>query len=114
MSIIINPGSENKGGTIEQARINAQQWLGTMRDYQGIVDVEVDKGVEDGEGDFIFTFTHTITKKIATLHTHGFTDEEAEKFLFRPRVYWNGCSSSNPCVEDFLPEGWKFKVVVYQ
>lgn len=27
MSIIINAGSENKGGTFEQAKINAEEWL---------------------------------------------------------------------------------------
>ena len=32
MGMIINAGSENKGGTVEQARLNAQRWLNQIHD----------------------------------------------------------------------------------
>lgn len=40
MSIIINAGSENKGGTFEQAKINAEEWLKNIHE-EGFLEYQV-------------------------------------------------------------------------
>jgi len=112
--IIINPGSENKGGTLEQATEIAKTWLQSIHD-EGFKEVEMCfvEQVEEG-GNFLFHFTHPVTKKVATLSTHGFTDEECKQFMFHPRVYWNGSSTGNPKIEDWLAEGFDFRIQYYK
>ncbi|MEZ4908988.1 MAG: hypothetical protein R2771_15420 [Saprospiraceae bacterium] len=107
MGIIINAGSENKGGIYEQAEINAKEWLKSIYD-EGFKDVEMKFIESHKDGDWLFYFIHFITKKVATLEIHGFTEEECKQFVFHPRVYWNGSSTSNPKIEDWLSVGFKF------
>ena len=49
--------------------------------------------------------------KSIELHTHGFTDEECEKFIFKPRIYWNGSSTAECEPENWLVDGCKFRIV---
>jgi hypothetical protein len=111
--IVINPGSENKGGTLEQATINAQHWLNCIHE-DGFSEVEMSFVEKYADGNFLFRFTHLITKKVATLEIHGFTDEECKRFVFSPRVYWNGSSTAIQKIEDWLDEGWAYKVVYFK
>lgn len=114
MGIIINAGSENTGGTLEQAKINAEIWLKAIHE-KGFLDVEM-SFVEQLEenANFLFHFTHKVTKKVATLETHGFTRDQCKEFVFYPRSYWNGSSCSEEKVEDWLADGYKYKIVYYK
>lgn len=111
MPIIINPGSENKGGTLEQAKINAAKWLTSIH-AEGFREVNM-KFVEQypDDGNFRFDFTHTVTKKVAILETHGFTKEQEDKFMFRPRVYWQGSSTADPKIEDWLGDDFDYRII---
>lgn len=99
MSIIINAGSENKGGTFEQVEINANEWLKDIHD-KGFLEVEMSFVQQCNNGNFQFDFKHPVTQKVVTLLIHGFTEEECKKFTFHPRVYWNGSSTADPEIED--------------
>lgn len=113
MAIIINAGSENKGGTFEQAEINAKEWLEIIHS-QGFDEVEMEFIEQHKDGDFQFNFTHKVTGKVATLEIHGFTKEECQNFRFHPRVYWNGSSTADPKIEDWLTDGFKYRVEFYR
>lgn len=78
MEIIINPGSENKGGTLKQAQKNAKKWLKSIHD-DGFQEVEISKGEKQKDGDYVFSFIHNITKKEAILDIHGFTEKGCKK-----------------------------------
>lgn len=112
-NVIINPGSEYKGGTLEQAEENAKEWLKSIHD-EGFPEVEMIFIEQYDKGNFLFHFKHPVTNKVATLEIHGFTEEQCTKFVFHPRVYWNGSSTSNPKVEDWLEEGFYFKIEYYR
>lgn len=113
MGIIINLGSENKGGTLHQAKINALEWLVSIHNA-GFRDVGMTfiEQYPNG-GNFLFHFTHSVTMKVATLEIHGFTKEQCEEFDFHPRVYWNGSSTANECIEDWLADGFKYRIEYY-
>lgn len=111
MTLIINPGSKHRGGEPSVAKERAQGWLESMRD-DGIVDVELLDAVREcDDGNWEFTFRHTVTGKECHLETHGFykyrehyTDHG---FVFCPREYWNGSSIGDVKIEDFLIEGYR-------
>lgn len=107
--LIINPGSENKGGTLEQATINAEHWLKNIHN-EGFFEVEMSFVEQLKDGDYLFNFTHSVTKKVAALCIHGFTKEEYDGFTFGPQVYWNGSSTADPKIEDWLVEGFKYRI----
>ena len=113
MGIIINAGSENKGGTFEQAKINAEEWLKSIHE-EGFLEVEMSFVEQHKDGDFQFDFKHTVTQKVVSLEIHGFTKEECQKFVFHPRVYWNGSSTADPKIEDWLSDGFKYRVEYYR
>lgn len=109
-------GIENKGGTLEQAKINAEEWLKSIHE-EGFIDVEMTFKEQYGEGGnflFLFEFTHSVTQKVATLEIHGFTEEQCKDFIFHPRVDWNGSSTANPKIEDWLTDEFRFKIVYYK
>jgi hypothetical protein len=110
MGIIINAGSENKGGTFEQAEINAKEWLTNIHN-EGFLEVEMSFIERHKDGDWLFHFTHSVTKKVATLEVHGFTKEQREAFVFHPRVYWQGSSTADPKIEDWLSDEFNYKIV---
>lgn len=109
MSIIINAGSENKGGTFEQALINANCWFKNIKEEYPEVEMSTNKSKADGMFDFIFT--HGVTKKQVVLSIHGFTDKQCDEFTFSPRVYWNGSSTAEPKIEDWLADGFNYRIV---
>jgi len=109
--ILINPGSKNKGGTIEEARIIADSFLDEVKAI-GIKGVTVSEGEKLEDGDFSFDFTHPVTGVVVNLQTHGFNIEELNQFLFSPRVYWGESSTRGPELEDFDKEGF-VRVVKY-
>lgn len=111
--VIINPGSENKGGTLEQAQKWAALFLEDIHN-KGILDVEMKYVGRQDDGDYIFHFMHKVTKKVAVLETHGFSEDDVKNFIFSPRQYWNGSSTANPCIEDFLEHGWGYKIEYYK
>lgn len=111
MAVIINPGSGPvDGGTLEVATANAQEWL-DMIHADGMPEVEMAFIEQREDGRYHFLFTHPVTGKTADLEIHGLTAEQAKEFVFHPRVYWNGSSSGNPTIEDFKPEGWRYRIV---
>lgn len=112
MNVVINGGSENKGGCFEQAKINAERWLKAIHG-EGFLEVEMYFIEQNKNGTFKFAFKHLVTKKSAFLDIHGFTEEECQKFMFRPREYWNGSSTADPQIEDWLADGFKYKVEYY-
>lgn len=109
MGMIINAGSENKGGTVEESLVIANEYLEQLHS-NGFVDVELMPEVEVRDGLWCYTFRHAVTGKTATLDTHGFTEDECHKFMFRPRIYWNGSSSSEPTIEDWLTNEYSYKI----
>lgn len=113
MKIIINAGSENKGGTFKQAEINAKEWLENIHS-EGFLEVEIEFVEQYENGYFLFNFTHKVTNKVATLKIHGFTKEQCQEFRFHPRVYWNGSSTADPKIEDWLTDGFKYRVEYYR
>jgi hypothetical protein len=107
--MIINPGSENKGGTYAQAVINAEEWHNRI--LEEFPEVEMSEGeLAEEDGNWIFYFRHKITGKSAMLEIHGYTESECEKFLFRPRIYWNGSSTDDPSIEDWLTDEFTYKI----
>lgn len=102
--LIINPGSENRGGTLEEARIIAKEYLDQIH-KEGYTEVEMTELEHDDY--FNFLFKHKVTGKGVELNTHGFTREECEEFMFTPRIYWNGSSCSSPKIEDWLTDGYE-------
>ena len=104
MSIIINPGSNITKGTFKQAKINAKQWLKLINLEFPEVGMLETKENYDGEGRWRFEYQHKVTKAIATLDIHGFTDEEVKSFMFGARVYWQGSSVGDPSPEDWLTD----------
>ena len=91
MAVIINASSENKVGTFEQAKINAQEWLKSIHE-EGFLEVEMSFVQQHKDGYFQFDFKHPVTQKVVSLEIHGFTKEECQKFTFYPRVYWSSLS----------------------
>lgn len=101
-------------GTLEQAEINAKGWLEYIHE-EGFLDVEMFFVAQyEFNGYYLFHFKHKVTQKIATLEIHGFTEEECTKFVLPPPVYWNGSHTGNEKIEDWLEEGFKFKIVYYK
>lgn len=112
-SVIINPGSNISKGTFEQALKNAKKWLDRIQEEFGDVIMSEEENY-DGEGRWRFEFVHLITCKVAYLDIHGFTEEECDKFVFYPRTYWQGSSTSDPCPDDWAGNGYKYKYVYYK
>lgn len=111
MYAYINPGSEHTGGTLKQAKIIAATWLQFIHS-DGMVDVEIDKKVKRKKGgNFEFTFRHKVTGVERKLETHGFSDEQIEGWLFKPRIYWDGSSTSSPTPEDWLTDEYRIRIV---
>ena len=108
--MIINPGSENKGGSYKEAYKIAREWLMSIH-AEGFPEVyfRFKEHIEDGN--YVFVFTHRTTKVKVLLETHGFTYEECKKFMFRPRIYWNGSSTGNPKLEDWLTDKFTYRIV---
>lgn len=109
--MIINPGSENKGGTFEQALRNAQRWLKDIRREYPEVTMTTNEYRDGPNGNWNFQFTHGVTKKQANLDIHGFTDKECKGFVFHPRVYWNGSSTADPKIEDWLTDKYTYRIL---
>ena len=108
--MIINAGSENKGGTFEEALKSARVWLSSVqREFPEVTMTTHENRL--GDGDWNFVFTHQVTGVSVDLDIHGFTDEECEKFTFHPRVYWNGSSTSDPKIDDWLTDDYKYRIV---
>lgn len=107
---IINAGSENKGGTFEQALIAANEWLEMINEeYPEVTMTTHEDRLEDG--DWNFKYTHGVTGKCVELQIHGYTVKECEGFMFSPRVYWNGSSTGGPKIEDWLDESYTYRIV---
>ena len=112
---IINPGSEvgkqevGFTNTHEQARRYAYEWFYKPMIDQGFTDIEVEDTKEEVDGRWKFIFKHTVTGKEVELETHGIDNMDAytDKYIFTPRVYWNGGSSSSPELEQFAVDGYK-------
>lgn len=109
-TMIINPGSENKGGTFKQALINAKEWEDLIKKEYPEVKMTTNED-RCGDGDWNFKFTHGVTGKCVELQIHGFTKEECKAFTFHPRVYWNGSSTADPKIEDWLTDDYTYRVV---
>ena len=114
MRTIINPGSENKGGTFEQALKNAKEWHEEILNNFPEVTMTTNEERVEKNGNWIFRFTHPVTEKEAILEIHGFTKKECEKFMFWPRVYWNGSSTANPEIEDWLTDEFNYRILYYR
>lgn len=112
MPIIINPGSEIKGGTLKQATNNANLWLDQI--HENLFEEVSMEYAEMHHGNYRFYFKHSVTEKINTLDIHGFTDEELEKYIFSPRIYWNGWSNEEPKIEDWLKDGYSYRIEFYK
>lgn len=113
MEMLINAGSENKGGTFKQAKINALDWLKIVHE-EGFLEVEMSFVKQHKDGDFQFDFKHNVTQKVVSLQIHGFTKKECKKFTFHPRVYWNGSSTADPKIEDWLTDGFNYRIEYYR
>ena len=114
--IIINPGSKLANGTEKQAVKNANDWVMEMRE-NGIRYVQiVGSPIPDGRFRWTFALRHSLTGVEATLAIHGLSAQEVEEYAAnnlgaQPRIYWNGSSSAEPQLEDFLTEGYYIDIV---
>lgn len=114
--IIINPGSgpvaesgEGWTNSLTGAQTHARTWLRFLGN-QGIRDIELVPGEEyTGDGRWRFRFRHAVTGACVDLDTHGIDNEPAyaREYVFAPRVYWNGSSSSTPEIENWLVDGFE-------
>lgn len=117
MNFIINPGSELPSGeagigwtnTHEQAKKYAYIWFYKPMMKEGFTDIEVEDTGKETDGRWLFIFRHQVTGKAVELETHGIDNLEAyeKQFVFTPRVYWDGGSSSNPELSQFVVEGFE-------
>jgi hypothetical protein len=118
MNLIFNPGSDipepgkDDGwtNTYEEAVRIAREWLARMCAH-GLGDIVLLEGKAfrpPVDGRWTFTYRHIVTGVEATLETHGIAPEDAfrKQNLFSPRQYWNGSSSSDPCLDDFTALGF--------
>lgn len=119
--LLINPGSEigteQRGwtNTFEGAEAEAERWLKSMHEDDGMVDVElVRRCSTPHEGRWTFTYRHKVTGVEVKLDTHGIDNLDAykDKNGFHPRVYWNGSSTSKPSIDDFAAPGFR-KLVTF-
>ena len=99
-------------GTKEQAILNAEKWLKNIQN-DGFLDVVMEFSKTDKDY-FLFEFKHNITGKVALLSTHGLSDKEVDKMAFKPKVYWNGSSVSEPKFEDWLTAEYSFKIEYFK
>jgi len=116
VAFIINPGSELADNetavgwtnTHEVARRYAYTWFLKPMQEQGFTDIRVTDTGEESDGRWKFLFTHEVTGKVVELEVHGIDDLKAyeKQYIFTPRVYWNGSSSSDPELEQFSAEGF--------
>lgn len=115
MNIIMNPGShigeqeEGFTNTHATAKRNAYEWFYKPMMEEGFTDIEVEDTGEKDDGRWKFIFKHKITGKEVELDIHGIDNMDAytDKYIFAPRVYWNGGSSSSPELEQFEADGYK-------
>lgn len=118
---LINPGSEigkqevGFTNTHDVAKRNAYEWFYKPMQEQGFKHVEVKDTGEERDGRWLFIFKHTITGIEVELEIHGIDNMDAytDKYIFSPRVYWNGSSSGNPELENFARDGYK-AVMTYE
>lgn len=114
-TLLINPGShiqparDGWTNTFAKAQAEAQRWLKSMHEDDGLTDVEL-LPAEDApeEGRWAFYFRHKVTGVKVRLDTHGIDNMDAyvKRAVFTPRVYWNGSSCSSPCLDDFAAPGF--------
>lgn len=112
---LINPGStvttsaNGWTNTYETALKNAMAWLLNMEKQHitGVFIVASDG--PNAQGMWVFTFRHNVTGKTALLEIHGIDNLDAylKQNVFHPRVYWNGSSSGEPKLTDFLRQGYE-------
>ena len=83
------------------------RWLARMH-ADGMTDVELLDGSTGREGRWVFTFRHAVTGTTVELETHGIDSTEAyeRQYIFTPKVYWNGSSTSEPELEHFAAPGF--------
>jgi hypothetical protein len=115
MTLIINPGSsigqqqEGFTNTHKQAKLHAYKWFYKQMLEKGFTDITVIDTKEEVDGRWKFIFKHDITGKEVELEVHGIDnmDKYTDKYIFNPKVYWNGSSVSDPELEQFANEGFK-------
>lgn len=75
----------------------------------GFTDIEMIDTGNEAEGRWLFIFRHKITGVEVECETHGIDNLKTyeEQYIFTPRVYWNGSSTSNPELEQFAAPGFK-------
>jgi hypothetical protein len=115
MTVVLNGGvgltAGIKRGTYEQAIINAQGWLKNIQSEFPEVRIIDEQETYDVYYGWVFRFIHTVTEKTAWLGIHGYTDEQVEVGSFFTRVWWNDSSTSDACIEDWLTNDFKYKIV---
>jgi len=115
MPIIINPGSgaiqtgSKWTNTHEVAKQNAYSWFYKPMLEQGFTDIKVEDTGKEQDGRWLFIFKHEVTGVSVELEIHGIDNLKnyEDEFIFTPRVYWNGSSSSNPELRDFKADGFE-------
>jgi hypothetical protein len=113
MTVLINPGSgpapDSGNGwtnTAEGAQKIAEQWLANMT-ADGIRDITLLPGSTEHEGHWTFRYQHAVTGAVVQLETTGIDHLDAYRrsHIFLPRQYWNGSSTSEPEITDWLTDG---------
>lgn len=99
--------------TLNQATKNARKYLKLIHQL-GVKDIEMSYIRQEEGGHYLFHFIHPVTKKVATLSTHGYTQEQLKDFVFKPRVFWNGEWGEYPEIEDWLEDGFEAVVTFKQ
>lgn len=113
--LIINPGShigqnasDAWSNTHEQALKNALGWLKNIQN-EGIKNITMYDTKEEINGRWKFLFKHRVTGVIVELETHGIEnmEEYLKEYIFHPRVYWNGSSTGEPELDQWLTDGYE-------
>lgn len=93
----------------------AQRWLKRIHEdgWPEVQLIEPPRHAVRDDGTWRFVFVHPVTGKTCTLDQHGFTQTEMDRcrMIFGKRVYWNGCSSSNPKPDDWAADGHRWRYV---
>jgi hypothetical protein len=92
--------------TLEQATKRAKKWLKMVHEL-GVKDVELEYIRLEDNGHYLFHFTHPVTKKVATLSTHGYLEKDLKEFVFKPKVFWNGEWGEFPEITDWLDDDFE-------
>ena len=103
--LIVNPGSgppdKDVKNSYERAKTRADRWHSKIVTRWPEVTIKYPDPADVDEGRWTFEYHHPVTGMTRTLETHGVMNKDTG--AFGCRIYWNGCSTSEPRDGDWVP-----------